>query len=113
MVVEQQHMYEQCLTRLAQAGPDVVLLHGIPFDAVNGRMEDVIVHICQCADGVKQQLGAVLALDGHQPVAVHAAVRNAHIWPAVLWGPACAQSAWDWSSTHVPSLAKQSRASMV
>ena len=72
------------LTWLAQAGPDIILLHGIAFYAVNSRMEDIIVHVCQSADGVKKQLGAIFALDGHQPVVVHAAVCDAHTWPAVL-----------------------------
>ena len=71
-------------TWLAQAGPDVILLHGIAFYAVNGGVEDVVVHVCQSADSVKEQLGAVFAFDGYQPVVIHAAVCNAHIRPAVL-----------------------------
>ena len=34
------------LTWLAQAGPNVVLLPGIAFHAVNGGMKDIIVHVC-------------------------------------------------------------------
>ena len=34
------------LTWLAQARPDIVLLHGIPFHTVNGSMKDIIIHVC-------------------------------------------------------------------
>lgn len=72
-------------TWLAQAGSDVILLDGIAFYTVNGGVEDIIVHVCQSADSVKEQLGAVFAFDSYQPIVVHTAVCDAHIWPAVLW----------------------------
>ena len=71
-------------TWLAQARSDVILLHGIAFNTVNSGVEDIVVHVCQSADSVKQQLGAVFAFDGDQPIVVHAAVCDAHIRPAVL-----------------------------
>lgn len=51
-------------------------------------MEDIIVHISQGADSVEQQFGSVFALDSDQPVAIHAAVSDTDIWPAVLGRPA-------------------------
>lgn len=75
-------------TRLSKARSDVVLLACNSIIAVNGGMKHVIVHVSKSADCVKQQLGSVLALDGDQPVAIHAAVGDADIWPAVFWRPA-------------------------
>lgn len=85
---QQQQQQQRLLTRLAQARLDVVLLQSVTLDAVNGGMEDIVVHVGQGAHRVEEQLGAVLALDGDQPVVVHAAVCDAHVRPAVLGRPA-------------------------
>ena len=50
-------------------------------------MEHLVVQVGQGAHGVKQQLVAVLAGDGHQPVAPPGVQRDLHHRPAVLGGP--------------------------
>lgn len=79
------------LTCAAITRLDVVLLVGDAFLRVDGGMVDVVVHVRQGADGVEEQLVAVLALDGHQPVAPVPAPRDVDIRFAVLGRPASAR----------------------